>query len=1100
MKKILFYLMVIPALTFSSLHVNGQVLDVPETIQEHSMWCWDASSVCVLNWYGFLFTQCEIADWAFTRSDCCGEPTFAWKDPGNPENNHPCNSGSYLSGYSGHDVDDVLDHYGSLVSSIKEGALTQAEIITEMGEKTPFVMRFDWKGGGAHALVGHGINGDDVYYMDPWPGCGFTINDYDFVVESDGHNWTRTLKLTSLPGGHDFYLLNASVTQSCINPGGLINASCDVNYAGSTTNADLDEVILGYYLSADLVFNPATDVLLGTDMSYLGTDARVNGESATLTIPATTAGGNYFILFVADHLSQFTETNKDNNLMAVPIWVDDSAPTLTCPADAERSTDPGECTYQVTGGGFFSTVSDNGTVTSHTWLMSGVTTGSGENSIAGQILNKGVTTVTWTATDECGNVSTCQQKITVKDTQPPTLTCGPGALKPADPDVCSFTATGTVLDATAIDNCQLKSLTWLLSGATTGNGSTTLEGTTFELGPTTVTWTAEDMDGNKASCTQVITVFDSQPPEITCKSIEERSSNKGECTYTTVGTEFDAMATDNCGLKPLKWELSGATTGSGSNTLAGVEFYFGVTTVTWTAEDPSGNSSSCQNEVNVNKIITITTVTTDLAAQQYSDPVEFTATIQPGACTGAGNAATHVTFYVGMQPMGDPVPLVLEGGILTASAIYPLLEYPGYEGTMDPAVNPKLVKAFFSGVDPDFEVDNPSTNLTVLPENACAYYAGVYYASTGSPLLDEATVVLAVTLVEEEDGYPGEFLNNTTVRFYADGSLITSVPALNAGEIGAGAAIGTASWEWTGVDIGVYDITAKVLGYYTNAGLDDCDGEALVTVGKPTPDFITGGGFVTLENSMGLLAGTTGTKNNFGFVVKYNKKMTSLQGNLNTIVRRVEDDGLHLYKIKSNVLSSLAIQDNKATFTGKASIQDITDPLKIGDVAGNCILQFTLTDNGEPGTADLISITVWKSDGGMWFTTNWDGVAYKPAEQLLDGGNLVVHSAADDGGEEPPVKPPKKKVASIETSGFRVYPNPFSDRLWFEFTPENNVPARLEIFDGVGRKLTTLLDKSVEAGVPLSLEYQPRASVTQMLFYRLTLGNHVHNGKVIYRK
>jgi hypothetical protein len=34
----------------------------------------------------------------------------------------------------------------------------------------------------------------------------------------------------------------------------------------------------------------------------------------------------------------------------------------------------------------------------------------------------------------------------------------------------------------------------------------------------------------------------------------------------------------------------------------------------------------------------------------------------------------------------------------------------------------------------------------------------------------------------------------------------------------------------------------------------------------------------------------------------------------------------------------------------------------------------------------------------------------------------------------------------------------------------------------------------------MRLEYQPRVSVTQMLFYRLTLGNHVHNGKVIYRK
>jgi hypothetical protein len=1108
MKKILFYLMVITALNFSFLTLKGQVLDVPKTIQEHSMWCWDASSVCVLNWYGFIFTQCEIADWAFSRSDCCGEPAFDWRDlPDHPELRHPCNSGNYLAGHSNHDVDDILDHYGSITSSIVERALTSAELITEMGEKTPFVMRFDWTGGGAHALVGHGIVGDDVggydvYYMDPWPGNGFTINDYDFVVASDGHNWTRTLTLTTLPGGNDFYVLNPWVTQSCSSPGGLVDVSCDQLYAGSQTDAGLGNVNLGYYLRRSGSTDPSTYILLGSDPSSLGTDDRSNSETAALTIPLTTTAGYYEILFMADYDNLFVETNESNNTLGFTLWIDAIKPSLSCPANAERPNDPGVCTYTVPGTAWDATATDDGVVKTLTWVMSGTTTGSGENSIAGKILNKGVTTVTWTATDECGNVSTCQQEITVVDNQPPTLICGTNASKPADPDVCSYTVTGTLLDATATDNCEMKSLTWVLSGATELSGSTTLNGTTFQLGPTTVTWTAEDKAGNKSSCTQTITVFDSQPPVITCKPDAIKTSDEGECTYTTVGAEFDATATDNCGLKPLTWELSGATTGSGSLTLEGVEFYFGETAVTWTAEDPSGNSSSCEMLVDVNKIITKTTVTTDLAQQQYSDPVEFTATIQPGTCTGAGQAATHVTFYVGEQPMGDPVPLVLDGGLLTASETYPLLDYPGFEGTMnpDPAVNPKLVTAQFSGIDEDFEVKDATTNLTVIPENGCAYYAGVYYASTGSALLEEATVVLATTIVEEDDGYPGEFLNNTMVRFNDSGSPITSVPALNAGEIGAGPAIGTASYEWTGVDVDVYDITVAVMGYYSNAELDGCSGEALVTVGKPSPDFITGGGFVTLENSMGLLAGSPGTKNNFGFIVKYNRKMTNLQGNLNTIFRRMEDDGMHLYKIKSNVLSSLAINENQATFTGKANIQDITDPLNVGDVAGNCILQFTLTDNGEPGTADLISITVWKSDGGMWFTTHWDGIEYRPAEKLLDGGNLVVNSGDDDEGG---TKPPKKKTGTINVlnnSTLHVFPNPFSDRLFFDFTPSADLPALLEVFDASGRKLATLLNRNVIGGVNYKIEYRPLNGVNHLLIYRLILGNQTFNGKVFYQQ
>lgn len=768
------------------------------------------------------------------------------------------------------------------------------------------------------------------------------------------------------------------------------------------------------------------------------------------------------------------------------VYVHDiTPPSITCPPDITVAADPDFCGAKNVLLGT-PVASDN---CSYTLGKNGPST-----------FPIGPTTVTWTAVDDAGLESSCPQMVTVEDKTPPVLTgC------PADITVQCYMDVPAAATVTAFDAC-------------TGTVTVSFEEKELMPGNTCSNfivrhWTASDQYGNATSCTQVITVNDDVPPVVACPAEAFKISDKGECTYTAVGDEFDATATDYCNeITSMKWRLTGATEGSGFTTLDGVEFNFGFTLVTWFASDNCNNVSVCSFYVMVSKIITITEVTVTPDVQQYSDPVTFTATIQPGACTGAGQAATHVTFYVGNQPMGDPVPLVPEGGILTASKEYPLLEYPGFEGTMDPSVNTKTVTAEFSGVNPNFEVTDPTTELTVTPENACAVYAGVYYASTGSVNSDEATVVLAATLVEEDDGWPGDFYNHSSVQFLADDREVATTPVVPVtpvnGELPTGPvgtpAVGAASYEWTGVLIGVYDIRAEVMGYYTNDPEGDCDGEAVVTVGKPSSDFISGGGFVLLENPMGLAAGDIGSKNNFGFNVKYNRKMTNLQGNINTIIRRTEADGLHIYQAKGNVMSSLTVTGDQAVFTGKCSLRDITDPDFPVDVTGGggATLQFTMTDNGEPGTGDLISITVWKKDGGLWFTNLWDAMAYKPIEQLLDGGNLVVHSAKDEEGGG--IKPPKKKVAEIPGGGLQesltVYPNPFSDRLFFEFTPHNNAAARLEIFDGVGRKLTTLLDRNVEAGVPLRLEYQPPTLVGQILFYRLTLGNRALNGKVLYRK
>jgi hypothetical protein len=199
---------------------------------------------------------------------------------------------------------------------------------------------------------------------------------------------------------------------------------------------------------------------------------------------------------------------------------------------------------------------------------------------------------------------------------------------------------------------------------------------------------------------------------------------------------------------------------------------------------------------------------------------------------------------------------------------------------------------------------------------------------------------------------------------------------------------GTATCSWT-VDLGnatsqTYIVGTKVDGYYTRlASADNTD----VTVSLSLNNTITGGGYVVTQHSSGSNPGDPGSKANFGFNVKYNKSGTNLQGSINLIVR----NGGRTYQIKGNSITSVAanVSTGVAQVNGKASIQDVTDPLNPISVDGGATLQMNMTDKGEPGSSDTIGFTVWNKSGGLWFSSNWTGV--KTAEQLLVGGNLVVH-------------------------------------------------------------------------------------------------------------
>ena len=115
-------------------------------------------------------------------------------------------------------------------------------------------------------------------------------------------------------------------------------------------------------------------------------------------------------------------------------------------------------------------------------------------------------------------------------------------------------------------------------------------------GPTTITYTAYDANGNPiASCSFTVTVADMQLPTIECPvSFITVGTNGGNCFYTAQG--LDPIAEDNCTVSSLTHDYGNAPS---NTTLDGAEFPLGTTTVTWTATDAAGNSSSCSLQITV---------------------------------------------------------------------------------------------------------------------------------------------------------------------------------------------------------------------------------------------------------------------------------------------------------------------------------------------------------------------------------------------------------------------------------------------------------------------------------------------------------------------
>ncbi len=251
----------------------------------------------------------------------------------------------------------------------------------------------------------------------------------------------------------------------------------------------------------------------------------------------------------------FTDVCGNTSSVSQTIVVkDNTLPEIDCPANISVNNDTGQCGANVVLPATIATDNCEGALTVSCSHSSG-------------FFPVGTTTVTCTATDACGNSAMCSFTVTVRDNEPPNLTCPQNIVTGNDPGDCGAEVSWNVPGAT--DNCS-------------GSGDITVSctpmpGTFFAVGiEHEVICTATDAAGNSKECRFTIVVEDREAPTFDCE----------EMVFIQC-TEDPSLETppveDNCGIQRVEM----------TETVQGVYMGRDTYTKTWTAYDVHGNDSSC---------------------------------------------------------------------------------------------------------------------------------------------------------------------------------------------------------------------------------------------------------------------------------------------------------------------------------------------------------------------------------------------------------------------------------------------------------------------------------------------------------------------------
>ena len=466
--------------------------------------------------------------------------------------------------------------------------------------------------------------------------CGAVINWVTPTVTDNCPN-PSIVQTTGLASGSLFPIGTTTITYIATDAAGLKD-TCTFDIIISETEAPIinncpSNIVMGASANA-----------CGVVVNWANVSVSDNCPNATLTQTAGLANGSFFPigLDTITYIANDAYGHSDTCTFTVQV-IDNVAPIISnCPANINVNNSPNICGAVVSWG--MPTVTDNcgAILTQTTGLANGDT------------FPAGITTVTYVAHDSAGNTASCSFTVTVTDTEPPIiLNCPTNINVSNDAGLCGAVVSWTL--PTITDNCpnplianNISSGSFFPLGTTNVNYTVTdvsgnvttcdfsvtvidsenpiisncptnitlnatsncqaianwaapmvsdncpnpniisnfSSGATFPFGTTTVTYNATDASGNTATCSFTVTIIDSVAPVfVTCPSNITLNAN---ANCSAVANWTTPVVSDNCPNPVVT-----------SNYNSGTLFPLGQTTVTYTATDAVGNSSTCSFVVNV---------------------------------------------------------------------------------------------------------------------------------------------------------------------------------------------------------------------------------------------------------------------------------------------------------------------------------------------------------------------------------------------------------------------------------------------------------------------------------------------------------------------